>query len=301
MIVPLLAGAGLGLAAFTLWRASSTPPRPLAVALESLNRPRSSIALIDTPGAESGRRVVRRIGSALVPLAEGTGLDLEGLRASLRITERPLEQHLFEKLLLAAYGVALPIVALLVTAAAGVALPLPAVLVGSVTLAAGGFVMPELTLRSAVERRRRDFRHALSSYLDLVGVILAGGGGTETALYDAAEAGDGWAYRQLRAALGACRLAGTTPWEAFADLGAELGVTELVELAATIGLAGEHGARVRGSLAAKAESLRTHELAEAETEAQAASERMALPLVMLLFGFVGFIGYPAIDRVITSL
>ena len=42
---------------------------------------------------------------------------------------------------------------------------------------------------------------ALSSYLDLVDVVLAGGAGIETALEAAAEAGDGWAFAEIRGAL----------------------------------------------------------------------------------------------------
>jgi hypothetical protein len=72
-------------------------------------------------------------------------------------------------------------------------------------------------------------------------------------------------------------------------------------LAASVSLAGTEGAKVRASLAAKAGSLRTHELAEAETEDQAATERMSLPVVLLLAGFLLFIGFPAVERVLTGL
>ena len=84
-------------------------------------------------------------------------------------------------------------------------------------------------------------------------------------------------------------------------LGNELGVAELGELAASVGLAGSEGAKVRASLAAKAASLRSHQLAEAETTAQAATEKMSLPVVLLFAGFLCFIGYPAIERVLAGL
>ena len=61
------------------------------------------------------------------------------------------------------------------------------------------------------------------------------------------------------------------------------------------------GRRSGRSLAAKAASLRTHELAEAETADQAATERMSLPIVMLFAGFLFFIGFPAVERVLTGL
>ena len=53
-------------------------------------------------------------------------------------------------------------------------------------------------------------------------------------------------------------------------------------LAASVSLAGTEGAKVRQSLAAKAAALRTHQLTDAEGSAQAATERMSLPVVLLM-------------------
>ena len=85
------------------------------------------------------------------------------------------------------------------------------------------------------------------------------------------------------------------------QLGEELRVPALVELSASIALAGSEGAKVRSSIATKADTLRATELAEAETEAQAATERMAIPTVMLLLGFVLLVGYPAVAAVINGV
>lgn len=78
-------------------------------------------------------------------------------------------------------------------------------------------------------------------------------------------------------------------------------MAELGEQAASVGLAGTEGAKVRSSLAAKAASLRSHQLADAETTAQAATERMSLPVVLLFAGFLCFIAFPAIERVLAGL
>ncbi len=118
---------------------------------------------------------------------------------------------------------------------------------------------------------------------------------------DAASIGNSWAFDLMRRALDSARLARETPWSALGRLGQELGIGELSELAASVALAGTEGAKVRASLAAKAASLRTHELAEAETADQAATERMSLPIVMLFAGFLFFIGFPAVERVLTGL
>lgn len=297
MIVPLLCGALFGTAAWLACRVARGRPVELAHALGDLHRPRPLGSGSDPADPSIGNR----IGRSAARGAAAAGLVTERLQHDLRIAERALERHAFEKVLLAAYGAALPLLVVIGLGAAGVAVPSLALAVLSTGCAVGGFLVPDLNLRQAVARRQRDFTFALGAYLELVTVILAGGGGVETALTDAAEAGDGPAFVELRRCLATCRLAGRTPWEAFAQLGDELGVPELAELAASVGLAGEQGAKVRSSLSAKASSLRDHELARTEAEAQSATERMALPLVMLLFGFVMFIGYPAVVRVLTSL
>ena len=65
-------------------------------------------------------------------------------------------------------------------------------------------------------------------------------------------------------------------------------------------LAGVQGARVRLSLAAKAASLRSRQMANIEAEAQSASERMGLPVAAMFLGFLIFLIYPAVQQIIAS-
>ncbi len=299
MLPGLLAGVAFGLGAYLVVRGLFPAQPPLARALADLERSPIATSAIESAGALG--RVERGLGRWASGFLEGFGADLGGARPDLRLVGRTPEKHAFDKLLVAWVFVSLPVVTGLVAAAGG-ARP-PWVLTGgaALILGAAGFFVPDLTLRGEAEQRRREFRHALSSYVDLVVIVLAGGGGTETALHEAAEVGQGWTYAELRQALAAARLAGESPWSVLERLGVDLGVTELSELAAGIRLAGEHGARVRASLSAKAESLREHRLAEAEAEAQSATERMALPVVLMLFGFLLFVLYPALTHVLTGL
>ena len=55
--------------------------------------------------------------------------------------------------------------------------------------------------------------------------LLAGGAGIETALYAAADAGDGWGYQTIRSELRRARLTGRSPWDTFAALAERLGIT----------------------------------------------------------------------------
>ena len=153
----------------------------------------------------------------------------------------------------------------------------------------------------AAERARQTFAYALSSYLDLSSVLLAGGSGTETALIAAARTGDSWAFRMIRDAIEVARVERRPLWAALGDLGKQIGVVDLERVAGSMQLAGEQGARVRESLATQAEALRARQIAEIEASAQAATERMGVPTVLLFVGFIALLGYPALHLVIGQM
>jgi len=226
-------------------------------------------------------------------------VDVDELTVQLRVLDKPLEQHVYEKLLAAAAGFCVPVLMGVGIAMADVAVSPVAVAAGSVVLAAAGFFYPDLPLAERVEARRREFRHALSSFLDLVTIIMAGGGGIESALAGAADAGDGWAFEELRDALRRARMTRRTPWDTLAALGDDLQIRELVELAAAVSLAGGHGARVKESLIAKADSLRDALAAETEAAAESQTEKMILPVMLMILGLVLFIGFGAVDAIST--
>jgi Flp pilus assembly protein TadB len=164
-----------------------------------------------------------------------------------------------------------------------------------------GFVLPTSMLRTTARARRRSFVHAFSAYLDLVNVLLAGGAGIETALTAAADAGDGWAFGTLRSCLVRARLSRRTPWHELRVLGARWGINEVVEVAGSMNLSGEHGARIRASLGARADSMRSRQIAEIEALAQSSTERMGVPVMMLFVGFMVLLGYPALQTVVMNM
>jgi Flp pilus assembly protein TadB len=300
VIAGLVCGAGAGAG---LWLAARglAPPRPsLAASLAQLRHvPPRPVVVADDDGGWAGRlgaplaRALHQVG--------GQRLLWPSARRDLPVLGRPPERHLAEKTTLGLLGLLLPAAVTALLALGGVGLSPVLPVWGGLLLAAGGFVLPDLGAHADAQARRRDLRHALSAFLDLVTISLAGGGGVETALRDAAATGTGWAYQQLQAVVETARITGDSPSVVFGRLGDQLAVPELIELAASVQLAGTEGAKVRTSLTAKAASLRAHELADAESQAQAATERMSLPVVCLFAGFLLFISYPAITRVLTGL
>jgi len=242
----------------------------------------------------------QQLGQTVAAILRGFGIQLRSVRADLAVTDRSLEWLCAAKTLDALVALLLVPAMTAVVALAGVKLPLLVPLWASLVLAGVAFMVPDLNLRLAAEARRRDFRHTLGVYLDLVSISLAGGAAAEEALRNALADGQGWSFARLRDALADAQLEGITPWEALGRLGRELRVGELVELAASVALAGTEGATVRRALTAKAIALRARQLAEAETRATAATDRMVFPALMLLFGFVTFVTFPALMRAIAG-
>jgi Flp pilus assembly protein TadB len=220
------------------------------------------------------------------------------LRSALAVTET--DPRVFASRLVVTVGVAAlaPVALWLVLQVLGVGLPIGAAVVGVCIGPALGVAIPVSGLVRRGSERRRHVRVVLGSFVDLVVLSLAGGVGIDGALHSASRVTPDWAARRMARALGTARDAGATPWGALAELGEELDVPELVELSTTVQLAGTEGARIRQSLTARGASLRRHEQAEAESAANAMTERLFLPGALLLLGFLVFIGYPAIHRIL---
>lgn len=164
-----------------------------------------------------------------------------------------------------------------------------------------GFLWPLRALRHEARRRRHEMDAALATFLDIANVLLAGGAGVETALLAAAEVSSTWPFASLRGALGRASAGGTTFWDELGHLGRRIGSASLVEVANSVRLAGEHGARVRASLAAKASSLRARQRAEVEHRAHESTEQMGVPMVLMFLAFVVLLGYPAYVGTLAAL
>jgi len=198
-------------------------------------------------------------------------------------------------------GFVLPAMTWAIVRAGGVRISWSVPVWAGLVVGAAGASLPLLVLNAEAKTARRQARRALCSFLDLVILGLAAGMGIESALLTAAQVGESDMARRMHAVLTICRATGEPPWEALARLGSVLGVEELCEVAAAAGLAGLEGARIRQTLAARAATMRSHEMARAEADANDVTERLFLPGAVLLVGFLLFVGYPAFARITTGL
>ncbi len=289
LLLGALAGAGLALVVAQLVPA----PPDLGAALTRLSQQRPRAPELAATGLQDrlGRAVLTRAGM------------LPGLRPPTRelaILRIQPHEWLGEKVLLAAIGLAFPPLLTALLDLAGVGLPwvLPAVV--SLALAALFFALPSLTVRERAAKAREDFARAVGAYIELVALERLAGAGTSQALENAAQVGHSWVFERIREELLRSRLSGTTPWESLSGLADELGVPELADLSDIMRLAGEEGAQVYEALRARGRSLRTAMLTREQARANAASERMVLPVSLLALCFALLIATPAMYRLLVS-
>lgn len=250
-----------------------------------------------TAGAREGGGALARAGrplaEAIARLAGGPGR----LDEDLSVLGRSRAEHAAAVATGAIAGGALPPLLAAVAAVLGVHVPLSVPAIGCAAAGAAGAGLPVVELRRRARTARARFRQALASWLELVALAQAAGMGLESALQSASATCDDASFRRIRQAVDVARGIGRPPWDALARLGSQLGIADLEELGSNLALAGAEGARIRASLMAKAASLRRRELAEAESEANAVTERLFLPSIVLMLGFLVLVGYPALVTV----
>ncbi len=298
-----LALCGMGVAAgLVLAYLALSPARP-SLEAELARLARSAPAPAAPPASRDRyARLRRSLGSALAEPLGAAGLVPAGLDADLQILEQDRADWAAQ-VGVAAAGLGATVVVLLALFAVvvGFVVPIFLVLATLVVVAGLSWLVPTVSARAAARGRREHFRAVLATWLELVTLSQAAGTGLEGAMDAACSLADDWALRRLGRALANARHLGLAPWEGLRQLGAELGVDELGQIAAMLTLAGSEGARVRASLAAGAASLRGRQLATTEAEANRVSERLFLPATVIMIAFLLFLTFPAFERILASL
>ncbi len=329
MIATVLCGAVLGLGLFLLVRALF-PPRPgLTARLAALDQARDGTGVPLAPliaPEEDVSEFRRMLGLRLARFYAARGWEARSIKADLALLGKSFEGFLATKLLLGVSGLlAFPLlVGWLALMGWGVSVQVP--LWSALVVCVIFFLLPDAQIRRDAAVRRRDFRHAVGAFLDLVSMNLAGGRGVPEALMTAVAVGSpvttpgalngtanstangaasavtagagpapgsNWAMERIREALANARIVGITPWQALGQLGDEINVDELRDLSAALGLVADDGAKVRASLTARAATLRRRELAEVEGKAGERSQSMLVAQLLLCAGFVIFLSFPA--------
>lgn len=285
----LVLASALFCAGISLGTSSWRQPRP------SLER---SVRHLRRPAQLPVERAAVPLTTRLGDLALQTGIGERALRwrQPLRLIGRTVPTHVGLLILAAVGGLIGPALVVAMLSTIGL---LSISVVVPIGLALLGIVVAPCTVHSdAISRSddvRIDVRHQLSAYLDMVTMLLAGNTGHEGALEQAARAGDGVLFTELRRRMREVGTTGNSLVGALAIVGEDFGVIELTQVAAAAQLSAAEGAPVARTLTAKCSTLRSTLAADEEANARVRNDKVTPPLVGMAVLFMALIIYPALN------
>jgi hypothetical protein len=284
-------GTGVGLVLLLLARRATSPALGPAMANLAPGAARPAAAPADLYA-----RFGARLAAAAPALARGRArpadLDLLGIDPA---------RHTGEKVLAAFAGLAAPTLITAAFALAGIRLPVVVPLLAGAGFAAALLLGADASVARRAAAARVEVRRALSAYADLISLERSAGAGAAEAMESAAAAAPNWVFRRLHGALVQARLSGQSPWDALTDLAAEVDVPELADLAGVMRLAGEESTSVSTTLRARAAALRNALAESSHAQANAAMQKMMLPLAALALIYLVLLALPGVLNVVSTL
>ena len=296
-MIAFMAGAGLvAIAALHAYRLAVPPRTDLVSAVSRWDHSRARATRIQRIGLTPSSTIGGRLRSWLVDQILRRARNLASFTQDLAITGQTMEDHLSKTLTLAFVGFVGPIAILTLLNMLGLGLPLIFGPVAGLVIAAAMVIVVRTELREKAQTGRAEFRRTLSIYLDLVAMSMQAGRGHAEALPASAAIGSGWAFTHLQDAIDGARFSGVTAWHALGELGERFGLRELTDLDAALRLANDDGAKVRATLVARAETLRSARVADADAVAAQATESMKFALIVMVFAFLSYELYPSVAQ-----
>ncbi|RBM17407.1 pilus assembly protein TadB [Prauserella sp. PE36] len=295
-IVAAVLGALAGLAVLCVILALVRPaPVNVAAAVAQLDDRTSRRADGTLPRGRWSTRIQRLIGYSARSSNRWWGIPA----ADLDVLDQTADRYVARRLAWAGGCTATVLAAAALAWFAGVGFSGIIVVLAAVVAAVAGSMVPVLAVQEDATRAREEFRRAIAAYLDLVAQERAIGRAPSQALGEAAAVGESWVFARISRTLGRAMHAGHTPWDALSRLAKRMGVVELADLADILGTAAD-GAAIYTTLIAKAGALRAAALAADKADANSRSQRLALPVSLLLVAFLLLVMYPAIIRLMTG-
>ena len=213
-------------------------------------------------------------------------------RADLDLIGKTATDHYGEKALGAVIAlVAVPFLGLCV-GLLNLGLPVSVPFGAAIIFALGAWFLPDLDARSKAKRARQEFARAVSTYLELLAIERVSGAGATQATFAAAQIAGSWAFRRIAAALERGRWEGQSPWVSLRELGEEVEVDALTEVAAIVELAGTQGSAIHDQLQSKAAAMRDAQLDVEQQIAHDATVRMTVPGTLTVFVYFLMLIFP---------
>lgn len=178
--------------------------------------------------------------------------------------------------------------------------PVWLVLAGPLVVAALAGWYQVSTVLAVCERRHREFRAGVATYVQLVSVCMTTRRSMSEAVTYAADVGVGPAFETIAAAVHAAPQMGIRVWEAIDAVGAEYGCRELQDLASSVGHVSRIGVGVEATVTAVATRMRQVALDDMQRTADRQTSTMFGPTMVFVLGVVAFLAYPLAVRVVDA-
>jgi hypothetical protein len=205
--------------------------------------------------------------------------------ADLDLIGKSRTTHLGEKALAAVAG--LVIIPLLGLFASVVGLPVSVAppVAGGLAIGIALFFAPDLDAKTKAKKARQDFTRAVSVYLELLAIERTSGAGASQSAIGAAQVAHSWPFQRITETLQKAQWDGKAAWTALHDLGVEIDVPALLDVADILAQAGTQGAAVHEQLQGRAKALRESQLAVEEEIQHQNSVRMyaMVPLTAIVY------------------
>ena len=166
--------------------------------------------------------------------------------------------------------------------------------------ALAGWMLAVHVLHEQAANARRTLALALAAWTQMAALMIRAGVKDEQAMRRAAAGGDHWTFRMLRAAMDGAVANQQELWRGLDDLGHEVDVTEVRQLAAELRLTETAGGTPTEALLARAEALRQDDLANQLTAAKAAQLKQDIVLGALGIVLVLYVIYPTVRTLLES-
>ena len=259
-----------------------------------------SVAARRQASDELGRRIDRRgRGGTAGGVAQWSLY--RDLAADLRVVDYGVESVILSQVATTIGGLAVPLlIFLVILPLGGLTIPPLVALLLAVAFAAGGFYLPIHTLRRDALARRREFAAGLTHYLSFVDVMVSGGNSIDGSFEFAAELGDGWVWDELRFAIASASSATLAPYRALHELGDELGVRELTNLARRLEQTQSTGSAIGPALRSLSDGLIGDQARQVKIADDEVTEKMTFPLMVVLFSLLSFFGIAAVTAILRA-
>jgi tight adherence protein C len=145
-----------------------------------------------------------------------------------------------------------------------------------------GFYLPDLILKSRIDRRQKEIRHAMPDALDLLTICVEAGLGFDAAMSKLYEKWDNELGRAFGRVVREIQL-GKLRRDALRDMADRLGVSEMTSFVAAVIQSEQLGVSMAQVLRIQADQMRVRRRQIAEEEAHKAPIKMLIPMALFIF------------------